>query len=192
MLNKLNILFPYTKNYNKLLYDEEGIWSITLPYDANRISYIIRNELNKNSIIIDATCGLGGNIISLSKYFRKVIGIEINKNRFYMLLNNIYIYNINNIYLINDDFINIITNSKFIYHGLFIDPPWGGPNYKSKTKLRLQLSSINIINIINIVKNNNQNIKIFFKLPYNYDLSEFYNINYKIYKINNFILLVIL
>ena len=192
MLNKLNILFPYTKNYNKLLYDEEGIWSITLPYDANRISYIIRNELNKNSIIIDATCGLGGNIISLSKYFKKVIGIEINKNRFYMLLNNIYIYNINNIYLINDDFINIINNSKFIYHGLFIDPPWGGPNYKSKIKLRLQLSSLNIINIIKIVKNNNQNIKIFFKLPFNYDLSEFYNINYKIYKINNFILLVIL
>ena len=192
MLNKLNILFPYTKYYNKLLYDEEGIWSITLPYDANKISYIIQNELNKNSIIIDATCGLGGNIISLSKYFKKVIGIEINKNRFYMLLNNIYIYNINNIYLINDDFINIINNSKFIYHGLFIDPPWGGPNYKSKTKLRLQLSSINIINIIKIVKNNNQNIKIFFKLPFNYDLSEFYNINYKIYKINNFILLIIL
>ena len=28
------------------------------------------------------------------------------------------------------------SNSKFIYHALFIDPPWGGPNYKSKTKLK--------------------------------------------------------
>jgi len=192
MLNKLNILFPYTKYYNKLLYDDEGIWSITLPYDANKISYIIRNELNKNSIIIDATCGLGGNIISLSKYFKKVIGIEINKNRFIMLLNNIFIYNINNIYLINDDFINIINNSKYIYHGIFIDPPWGGPNYKLQKKIRLKLSNNNIIDIIRLVKNINPIVKIFIKLPYNYDFTEFYNMNYRIYKINNFILLVIL
>ncbi len=63
------MLFPYTEKYNRLQYDDEGIWSITLPHDAKKISKIIRKELNKNSIIIDATCGLGGNLISLSKYF---------------------------------------------------------------------------------------------------------------------------
>lgn len=192
MLNRIHILFPYTENYNKLQYDEEGIWSITLPNDADKISKIIRKELHKNSIIVDATCGLGGNIISLSKYFKKVIGIEINKDRFNMLLNNIYLYKINNVFLINRDCINIINNLNFIYNGLFIDPPWGGPNYKLKKKLRLQLSLYNIIDIIRVVKNINPIVKIFIKLPYNYDLTEFYNMNYRIYKINNFILLVIM
>jgi 16S rRNA G966 N2-methylase RsmD len=186
------MLFPYTENYNKLQYDEEGIWSITLPNDADKISKIIRKEINKNSIIVDATCGLGGNILSFSKYFKKVIGIEVNKTRFNMLLNNICVYKINNVFLINKDCINIINNFKFIYNGLFIDPPWGGPNYKLKKKLRLQLNSYNIIDIIKLVKNINPDIKIFIKLPYNYDFTEFFNMNYRIYKINNFILLVIL
>lgn len=189
MLNKIQILFPYTEKYNRLQYDDEGIWSITLPHDAEKISKIIRKELNKNSIIIDATCGLGGNLISLSKYFKKVIGIEINKERFKMLLNNIYLYKINNIFLINKNCVDMLNS--FIYNGLFIDPPWGGPNYKLKPKLRLQLSDYNIIDIITQVKHINFDIKIFIKLPSNYDFTEFYNMNYRIYKINNFVLLVI-
>ena len=189
-MNKQYNKFPYNINYKNIQYDEEGLWSITLPNDADNISKIIIKELNKNSILIDGTCGLGGNILSFAKYFKKVIGIEINNNRFKMLLNNIKLYNLNNIYLINDNCINFICNLKIKYDGIFIDPPWGGPNYKYINKLRLTLGSHNLITIIRLIKKIN-NIKIFMKLPFNYDLTEFYNLNYKIYKINNFILIII-
>ena len=190
MLYKQFNMFPYTYNYDKLQYDDEGLWSITIPTDADKISKIIKKELNNNSILIDATCGLGGNIISFSKYFKKVIGIEINIDRYKMLLNNTKLYNLNNIYIINNNCINFICNIKIKYDGIFLDPPWGGPNYKYIKNIRLKLSNYSLIDIIRLIKNIN-NIKIFIKLPFNYDLTEFYNLNYKIYKINNFYLLVI-
>jgi 16S rRNA G966 N2-methylase RsmD len=198
-INSINLTLNefFKKKYlltNNLYNDLEGLWSFTLENDANKISKIILNEFGSNSIIIDNTAGLGGNTISFSYYFKYVISIEYDNNRFNLLKNNINYLNLSNIYLINDNCINIfnknfMNNKIFIY---FFDPPWGGPNYKKLTNLKLNLSSYTLKNIISLIKHNSNNKKsIIFKLPKNYDLSEFSKYNYKIYKINNYLLIII-
>ena len=77
----INKIFPKIINNNLLQYDEVGLWSITLPEDANIISTIIYSLIGY-STIFDATAGIGGNTISFSNYFKKVIAIENNINRF--------------------------------------------------------------------------------------------------------------
>lgn len=131
---------------NNFQYDDEGLWSLTLPHDANRISNIILDEFGTNIIIMDCTAGLGGNTISFCNYFIFVISIENDYYRFNMLKNNIDLLNISNIYLINDDCINVLLNKfnkndrndfckNYLVRNIncyFIDPPWGGINYKKK------------------------------------------------------------
>ena len=192
--NILNKIFPPSENIMNLKYDGEGLWSITLPQDADTISQIILNENNSDITIIDTTAGLGGNTLSFAKYFKKVIAIELNKERFMLLQNNINTYDYSNITCINDDCIvyinnivsNNIVNNNIVY---FFDPPWGGPDYKNSSKIRIKLGNSSMCDIIKKLKDNNSNI--FIKLPNNYDLEEFVSFNYRVNKIKNYMLLIL-
>ena len=177
-------------NFN---YDEEGLWSLSLPNDANKISKIILNEFGKNIVILDGTAGLGGNVISFCNYFSYVFGIEINNNRYKLLKNNIEQNKLLNIEIINNNSLELIIENYFNknINCYFFDPPWGGPNYKKFKNIKLKLGDYSLINLINIIKNINKKKSIIFKLPNNYDLEEFNNFNYKIFKIKNYLLLII-
>lgn len=181
--NIVNKIFPIITNNKLLKFDKEGIWSISLPIDADKISLIILNKFGSNITIFDGTAGIGGNIISFSKYFNKVCGIEIDKSRFEILKNNINIFQLDNVNLINDNCINHLNNEYNIY---FFDPPWGGPDYKNKEKLRINLGNFTLVEIINKI-----NKPVIFKLPNNYDLSEFSNYNYNIIKVKNYLIIII-
>lgn len=179
--------FPKIDNINLLQYDEEGLWSISIPEDADRISNIIIEQVHNTNKIFDGTAGLGGNIFSFSKYFKTVTAIEINYNRYSMLQNNIKSYNLNNVDIYNGDCINYLDDT---YDAYFFDPPWGGPDYKYNRSLKLKMNNNNLIDIVNKIRQTNNAI-IFFKLPYNYDLNEFNLFNYKLFKINNYLLVAI-
>ena len=183
----INKIFPIIPNSALLKYDTEGLWSISLPSDADKISLLILNKFGSNIYILDGTSGIGGNVISFAKYFNKVCAIELNISRFEILKNNINTYQLNNVNLINDNSINYLNNNYDIY---FFDPPWGGPEYKNKKNLRFKLDTYTLSEIIIKIKNYN-NKPIIFKLPNNYDLSEFSNYNYNIIKIKNYIIIMI-
>jgi 16S rRNA G966 N2-methylase RsmD len=196
-MNKLISLFPITNEIKNLQYDNEGLYSITYSKDADEISNLILsnykiNQLELNNLeikelnIVDCTAGLGGNTFSFSKFFKNVTSIEINKNRFEMLKNNILLYKLNNIKLVNTNCIEYIQNNKD-YNIYFFDPPWGGRDYKNHDKLTLKLDNYELNYIINLLIDK----MIVFKLPYNYNLSEFSKYNYKLYKIKNYFIIII-
>ena len=164
-------IFPLTTNYEKLQFDQEGLWSITHPNQADIISdlikdhYISKNYTSpENIFIVDATAGLGGNLISFSKFFGIVLGIEINKNRFEMLQNNIEQYNINNVTLLNKNCIEFLqSNTKS--NIVFFDPPWGGPDYKFNPNIEIKIDDKSLSDIINLLEFKTKLICI--KLPLN-------------------------
>ena len=169
-------IFPLTKNYDKLEFDQEGLWSITHPDQAEVISELIKNHYtsknnNSNIVIVDATAGLGGNLISFSKFFKTVFGIEIDQNRFEMLKNNIEQYNLNNITLLNGNCIDFLKYLKS--NIIFFDPPWGGPDYKISTNIEIKIDNKPLSNIINLLENKTKLICI--KLPLNYNMESLVN-----------------
>jgi len=186
-LNIIQKIFPPVDNQLMLKYNAEGIWSISLPSDAELITNIIKKNTFNCKTIFDGTGGLGGNVISFSKNFDSVIACEINKTIFEMLENNLDIFNIKNGKLIHDNCINNLDINADVY---FFDPPWGGPNYKFNDKITIELGGYNLIQVIEKIRKNN-NSPIFMKLPINYDLDEFYKFNYNIDKIKNYILITI-
>ena len=73
-----------------------------------------------------------------------------------------------------DSFLNLMN--KLEHDVIILDPPWGGPNYKTKKQLNLYLDNINIVDIVNQLKN----VKLtLLKVPKNF------NINYFLAKLNN-------
>lgn len=189
----INELFPKT-DYVKLQYDEEGLYSITNSIDADIISkLILDNFTNKDKLnILDGTGGLGGNTFSFSKYFENITTIEINHQRYNMLMNNIETYELTNINVLNMDSIEYLLSNYLKYNIYFFDPPWGGVNYKKHINLSLTIGNKTLPDIALFLKEHTTNKLLIFKLPFNYNFKEFYEYNYKLYKIKNYYIIIIL
>lgn len=195
-------LFPYLGDKNKvkaLQIDDDSFYYISLREYADNITNIIKIHLNnmqinpKESIITDATAGVGGNTLSFSPHFKQVYAIEIDKKRSEFLTNNINVYNFNNVKVINADYVKQLKEIK--QNVVFIDPPWGGKTYKNHKALRLHLSDIPIEDICNELLDTDTNL-IVLKLPINYDIKYLYrNIKIKniyFYNLKRMFILIII
>ena len=127
--------------------------------------------------IIDSTACIGGDSLSFSKYFKNILSIEKDKIHFKILENNINICEANNVKIILNDFISFIEKQQLYksYQILFMDPPWGGPEYKNAEKLDLFLYNdknikLNINEIINSYINKFKYIIL--KCPINFNLNK--------------------
>lgn len=189
----LNKLFPSTE-YDKIKYDKEGLYSITNYTEADMISKLIKNLFieNDNLSILDGTGGIGGNTISFSKFFKSVLSIEINPERYEMLRNNIELFNLQNVKLLNSNSIDYLFNNYEKYNIYFFDPPWGGLDYKKNMNLKLQMNNLSLNLIVDKLKELTEDKILLYKLPFNYDFTEFNGHNYKLYKINKYYIIAIL
>ena len=189
-------IFPYHNRLNKIQIDEEGLYSISSKnvskFISNIIKKYIRNNIYDDIIITDATAGVGGNTISFLQNYGNINAIEIDSDRFSYLKNNINIYDIlKKVKLYNSDY--TLIYDKLEQEIVFIDPPWGGKNYKDNNNIDLKLSNIDLSLICNNLKNNTKLIVL--KVPQNFNFKKFYNnILYKfvhIHKLNKMDIIVI-
>src|SRR5438552_1942738 len=93
---------PPSKNYNKLMIDDESVTYITTPVNSEIIAEIISSSLPKNVscadiTILDGTACVGGDTISFGKIFGTVIASEIEERRFKMLVNNLKEFELDNV-----------------------------------------------------------------------------------------------
>lgn len=209
--NKIYIdrLFPNVnelKLHNKLKINRESIMYITIPQVAEQITKIITYHTLKYFTncafvtITDATAGVGGNTISFSQKFKHINAIEIDQERFNYLSNNINAYRIDNISLYNDDCLDILPQLNN-HHVIFIDPPWGGRNYKNHNKIRLHLNNFKIedicLDLLDTEKMTCVPNLIIMKLPKNYDIQYIYAkfkrkiCNIYFYELNKMIIIII-
>ena len=122
---------------------------------------IIKLYSKNTDTITDATAGIGGNSIFFTKYYKKVNCIEINKDAFITLNYNLKF--LSNCKLYNNDYIKVCKNLE--QDIIFLDPPWE-INYKSKKESNLELSKVNIKDIIENLHNRCKIIAL--KAPMNF------------------------
>jgi 16S rRNA G966 N2-methylase RsmD len=182
-------------DYDKLQIDFIGKYSITIPKIADIITDIIYKLFNNNDIVItDCTAGVGGNIFSFANKFKYVNAIELDKSRFNMLENNINVYNLKNVSCFNINCLDIIFTLQ--QDVIFIDPPWGGKEYKSEYNIKLYLGNISIEQVTNMLLNNKVCKYVVLKLPLNYDINNIKNIINEekkiiIHKLNKMLIIII-
>jgi hypothetical protein len=197
-----NIFFPDMTNKN-ILMDDVAKYSITLPEKADMISEIIKKHYHlvypeddiDNITITDAMACVGGNTLSFAKIFKLVNANEINITRYQYLVHNMNQYTMNNISFYNNNYLNLL--SKLKQQIVFIDPPWGGPIYKSQYKMDIIINTddekeVKLYEIIDdIFKDENQTKMIIFKLPINHNIDNFKKYKYKMMCLKNMLLIMI-
>ena len=182
--NKLKFLYPSKKGilFNNLQISNIGEYSITHSCDSFKMAKLLFESLNipinQRCTITDATSGNAGNTIHFSFIFKKVIAIEISELHYNICKNNLDVYNIKNVKLIHANYLKIMYKLK--QDIIFLDPPWGGPEYKQFDKLPLYLGTKRLDKIVfNIIQSKLCKI-IGIKIPYNFDINSFYEyIHYK-------------
>ena len=165
---------------NMIKYTSESEYSVSAYKHAKWLSDLIIKKYEKKYKLIDMTANVGGNTISFLLSGLNVKAYEIDKITFDYLKNNVNLY-INNasnkqginlcgkIELINERSENMIPkeNERII----FIDPPWGGPDYKTKKSLMLYLGKTPLYTIVdNLIS---KDCYIYLKLPLNFDFKKF-------------------
>ena len=156
-------------DYSRLRVTEEGAYSITRRRDADQIIHIIKNTVPdyETKSITDATGCIGGDTLNFATVFEKVHSIELNISNFEALKNNVGVYGFTNITLYHGDCTELY---KWASDVLYIDPPWGGPNYRTIQNLNLYLGNIRLDDWLeDILSGPYRPSHIFLKVPLNYN-----------------------
>lgn len=166
---RLKKIFPYLNNTQLKLIDidEEGLYSVTWYNQSQKIASEIQKLLGDNITIVESCLGWGADTIVFCKTFDHVISYEINDNHADSARNNLMVAGVNNFDIIRDSFVNSVIDADVLY----MDPPWGGKNYKKKKSMSLYLDRINIADLYNNVKDRFKLIVI--KIPKNFNLNFF-------------------
>lgn len=190
-------LFPRKEgiDYSKLQTTEEGSYSITRRRDAERIMNVLRGAFPnlRQLTITDATACIGGDTLNFASHFAHVHSIELKENNFKALSHNVEIYGFQNVTLHHAD---STTFFNWNTHILYIDPPWGGKDYRKHKDLDLYLSEKRLdMWLEEILLRRNRPNYIILKLPVNY---HFNRLNFLVnvdairpYQIRSYILVII-
>jgi 16S rRNA G966 N2-methylase RsmD len=190
-------LFPQKEgiDYSKLKITEEGSYSITRRRDAERIMNILNSTFKniKELTITDVTACIGGDTLNFALRFKHVHSIELNAENFEALTNNVQVYGCNNVTLHHADSVKLFNWNT---HVLYLDPPWGGKDYKQHKDLDLYMSDKRLDEWLEeILFRKNRPQYIVLKLPSNYNFKRFnflVNIdNIKPYQIRSYVLVII-
>jgi 16S rRNA G966 N2-methylase RsmD len=163
----------------------EGLYSVTKPRDAREIIKFMREVMDEplsNLTLLDGTANCGGDAINYASVFKKVVAIEKNAYTFSVLQNNVdiaYKKCIDNIELVNADTLQEWINYRDLVDALYIDAPWGGPNYKKLSSLDLYIGETRLdLFIYSVLQSSihNKPKYICLKLPYNYNWARLQNI----------------
>ena len=171
MDDKRDFLFRFipVEKRKHLKLDEEALYSVTDQYTADKISKEIKKIFPDIKTITDATACIGGNTYSFSKYFETVNAIELDAIKYDYLAYNLSVLESTNVTLWNGDSLSILPNLH--QDIIFLDPPWGGPNYKDKKNIDLYLSDIELSEVCRMIKPYSNYIAL--KVPTNFDLDKF-------------------
>jgi predicted RNA methylase len=170
----LDTMFPEKKgvDYTKLKITQEGEYSMTRRQDSKKIIQKMLTLIgNTNKHITDLTGNVGGDTIMFGLHFKSVDSIEYNQENFEALKNNVEVYGLKNVKLHFGDSTRIYNWHTDV---LFIDPPWGGPDYKEKENLDLYLGDVRVDMFVNhVMEQSWKPLYIFLKLPRNYNFERF-------------------
>lgn len=190
-------LFPRKEgvDYSKLQTTEEGSYSITRRRDADRIMNVFRMIFPnmRQYTITDATACIGGDTLNFASNFAHVHSIELKDENFKVLTNNVETYGFQNITLHHNDAIKLFNWNT---HILYIDPPWGGKDYRKHANLDLYLSDKRLdLWLGEILMRSNRPNYIVLKLPVNYNfnrLNTLVNVdNIKPYQIRSYVIVIL-
>ena len=136
-------LFPYKRGVDMrdIQVTEEGKYSYTKQKDGERTIQFLKRYISSlhTRSILDGTGNIGGDTILFGLNFHTVNSIELDPDNFKALTHNVNLYKLKNVHLHEGD--TTVLYKEYPSDILYLDPPWGGPDYKDKKELDLWIGS---------------------------------------------------
>lgn len=129
----------------KLKMDGVAMYSVTDYKTADKITNILLSlkGINSSSSILDAMACVGGNTISFARKGLHVISNEMDTTRFKILKHNTRVYQLSKqVIFYNEDLFTLYKKIKTDI--VFMDPPWGGTDYKKNKNTHLLINGIDV------------------------------------------------
>lgn len=121
--------------------DEESWYSVT----PEKIAQHIADRFAGRQVVLDLFSGAGGNAIQFALAGAFVIGVEISKEKIAFARNNADVYGVAQyIDFVRADvyeFVPVLVDSGLLVNGIFLSPPWGGPDYTSEEIFNVSIYS---------------------------------------------------
>lgn len=148
--------FPPHPKIREVKLSIEALYSVS-HYKHNElvVKYLEKKIDVSKFTMIDMTANVGGVTIYMAHHFKSVIAIEYDSMNYNSLVKNINLYGLKNVKHIKDNSLDVV--SKMLYKKktnnivVFLDPPWGGVDYKSQKTIELYLDNININDIVEFI-----------------------------------------
>jgi 16S rRNA G966 N2-methylase RsmD len=192
-------LFPHQDNvdYSRLRMTPEGLYSVTRRRDGQRMMHILGRAIPDmhSKTITDATACVGSDTLRFSQAFKWVHSIELKHDNVLVLQNNIQAFGASNVKVYEGDATKLF---KWKTDVLYIDPPWGGPEYYTKHNLDIFLGKQRLdVWIESLLKEPEKDrpTYIVLKLPRNYNFTHLHFlpnvVETQFYKVRNFMLVLL-
>lgn len=170
--------FPPHPDRHLLKITEEGQYSFTRERDAQLFWKTLPKLINqpiKKLTILDGTANIGSDTIRWAQHAKHVHAIEIDPTNFKALENNIKVYQLDNVTLHQGDTTKLYY--RWPHDILYLDPPWGGPDYLEKESLDLSLGETPLTHLLSqVIKQKRPPKFIVLKLPKNFNFTPLHNI----------------
>lgn len=194
---KVNFLFSKMDAAQrlKMKFDSTALFSVTDQKTADQITDMVKAlpGVDSSTRIVDGTACVGGNVISFAAdgAFSEVWAIELDPNRFELLKNNLNVAlgkrtAAQRVHCLQGDFTHHVAQldgfeefgrkhkkEKIPLEGsvVFLDPPWGGPDYREAREVGLELSGVSVGMICRQLRGHCRYVVI--KAPTNFGLGAF-------------------
>jgi len=164
------VMFPEKAgvDYDQLKLTPEGEYSITKRHDSKKIIQYMRSLVGslKGKTIADLTGNVGGDTIMFGLNYKHVDSYEWNPENFDVLKHNVGVYDLKNVTLHQGDSTELFKKNVDV---LYMDPPWGGPDYKEKKELDLLMGKKTVSEYLKDVTDAEWKPEyIFIKVPANF------------------------
>ena len=169
----MEFLFPFKERviYADLRVTPEGLYSVTKRIDGERLIAFLHGmipDLGKKTIT-DATACVGSDTLLFSLHFKKVETIELKRHNMVALQNNVDVFGASNVTLHEGDATRIFNWKTDV---LYVDPPWGGPDYYKIPCLELYIGGQRLdMWIEDVLRRTQRPETIVLKLPRNYNFT---------------------
>lgn len=162
-----------TIDYSKLFTTEVSLYSSTMPWHIDKIFNIYKDhlpEILNFKKIVDGTANIGVDTFHFAKNTNaKLLAVEIDPNEFKILDRNVknseFKGKIETINASVYEVLKVIDKVDMVY----LDPPWGGPNYAKEDKIMLYLDDKPIYDIMNLIFREDLANYVVMKSPFNLD-----------------------
>lgn len=163
-----NYIFPKLPKGKYYKYTSETAFSSSSKFHAKLLGNIISKNHGKDIIITDLTAHIGGNAINLALMkFKKVYANEYSEEAYNALKHNIHMLQLDNIIPRHTDSSKKENVPEADVY--FIDPPWGGIDYKNKDTIPLYIGRKKVKTIVNFLWKRPKTKGIYIKAPVNYE-----------------------